>query len=240
MKHTLHLILTIIFIGLIFESQAQEPKRSHSSGVGRRYSLGFCMGSGADWILTKKDEFKNAGPVASLRYGIPIDINFTTATNYYFTTGLLFQHLGGKQQFTMTDTARALYDIENNVRSYRSIFITIPVGIKLKTPDFSNFVFAVNFGLQQSFAISSKATDKFKLEDGTKQTIKRNDFSKSTFIFREAAYIGVGLEYVIKDDFRVHLFVNYAYTFTNYFKKSTEWGEKGNLNSLELVLGCNF
>jgi len=232
------LLVLIFCIGFTMASFSQTT--SHSSGVGRRYSLGFCVGSGADWIIPKSDGFSNAGAVASLRYGIPVDINFTTATNYYFTTGLMFQHLGGKQKFTLSDTANNLMNIEGNIRSYRSIFITIPVGVKLKTPDFKNFVFAVNFGLQQSFSISSKATDKYQLEDGTKGNIKRNDFSKSTFLFREAAYMGIGLEYVIKDDFRVNLFFNYSYTFTNYFRKSTEWGEKGNLNSLEIVLGCNF
>lgn len=238
MKQKIYLLLAVICMGFTMENLAQNSN-SHSSGVGRRYSLGFCMGSGADWLLTKKDDFKNAGHVASLRYGIPVDINFTTATNYYFTTGILFQHLGGKQQFLLTDSANNIYNADN-IRTYRAIYINIPIGIKLKTPDFSNFVFAVNFGLQQSFAISSKATDKYTLADGSKHTFKRNDFSKNTFVFREAAYIGVGLEYVIKDDFRVNLFVNYSYSFTNYFTKKAEWGEKGNLNSLEIILGCNF
>ncbi|MCQ2286029.1 MAG: outer membrane beta-barrel protein [Bacteroidales bacterium] len=232
------LILTVIF-GLVLSLDCAAQKQSHNSGNGRRYSLGFCMGTGADWLLTKQDDFRNGGPVFSLKYGIPVDINFTKATHYYFTTGLIMQHLGGKQKFILTDKEHEIFEAENE-RSYRSIYITIPVGIKLKTPDFGNFVAGVNFGLQQSFSVSSKAIDKCKTLDGSTKTLKRNDFSKQTLLFREAAYIGIGLEYIIKDDFRVHLYVNYAYTFTNYFKKNPTWGERGNLNSLEFVLGCNF
>ena len=79
---------------------AQQKLGSHNSGQGKRVSLGISVGSGMDWLVPRSDSLvmQQAGPIATLRYGIPVDINFTKANNYYLTTGIYFQHLGGKSK----------------------------------------------------------------------------------------------------------------------------------------------
>lgn len=238
-------IIALFMLCLLWMGQvalAQKPG-SHHTGQGRRVSLGICVGSGLDWLMPRGDslEMKQAGPIATLRYGIPLDINFTKANNYYLTTGIYFQHLGGKAKLSLPYTGITGETVwpDQYVRTYRAIYLTIPVGVKLKTPDFSNFVFVANFGLQQSFLIQAKAIDKITYK-GITETVENNKYYKQTAFFREAGYLGVGLEYIIKDDFRVWLNTNFAYTFTNYFAYKNALKEKGNLMSLEISIGCNF
>lgn len=236
------LILCLFVIGQ--SVMAQQKLGSHNSGQGKRVSLGISVGSGMDWLVPRSDSLvmQQAGPIATLRYGIPVDINFTKANNYYLTTGIYFQHLGGKSKllnFPYTSITGETVWPDQFVRTYRTIYLTIPVGIKLKTPDFSNFVFVANFGLQQSFAIQAKAIDKVTYK-GVTETMENNNYYKQTAFFREAGYIGLGLEYIIKDDFRVWLNANYAYSFTNYFAYKNVLKEKGNIMSLEITVGCNF
>ena len=47
-------------------------------------------------------------------------------------------------------------------------------------------------------------------------------YTKQTAWFREAGFIGLGLEYVIKDDFRVYFYATYDHTFVNFFGKKAE------------------
>lgn len=226
------ILLSIIFVSLSLYSQ------DDVGGFGKRVVLGFTVGTGADWLSSHNEEFLPNGGYANLRYGVTVDVNFTEAQNYYFTTGLTFQHLGGKYKFNRVVLDPKADMVDNN-RLYRTIYLTIPTGVKLKTPEFNHFVFGVNFGFYHSVRLSSRIVDKYEMGK-TKLQHKTPNYNKSCAIFREAGFMGIGGEYIIKGDFRAHLYVNYAYTFTNYFSMRNEIGEKGNLHSLEVVAGFNF
>lgn len=254
MKNKIFLTILIVAFTLSVFGQVENPAKEENVGKGakastghvtpgRRYTLGFTFGTGADWMVVRGDSALRAGAVVNLRYGVPIDINFTKASNYYFTTGLLMHHSGGKTKFDEMVYSNGEETHAQNVtktRTYRSIYLTIPTGIKLKTPDFKKFVFGVNLGLYHSFRLTSRTVDKFTIGN-SETTEKNNKFEKSTALFREAGYLGIGLEYIIKNDFRAYFYMNYAYTFTNYFsKKARSATQDAKLNSVEFVLGCTF
>lgn len=233
---TFSLILLIVLVSSALFSQNSEK----APLFGKRIVLGFTVGTGVDWLSSQNEKFTTNGGYANLRYGIPIDVNFTQTQNYYFSTGLTFQHLGGKYKFTMPVINQNGDSISPlNSRLYRSIYLTIPTGVKLKTPEFNNFVFGVNFGFYHSIRLSSRIVDKYEVEN-RKIVQKTPNYNKNSAIFREAGYMGIGGEYIIKDAFRAHLYLNYVYTFTNFFSVKNEVGEKGNLHSLEVVAGFNF
>ena len=126
----------------------------------------------------------------------------------------MFHHLGGKLKFNLYDDNSPTDSVVTN-RLYRSIFLTIPTGVKLKTPQFKNFVFGVNFGLYHSFLLSAKSYDKYSI--GNTDIKKTNSpYVNQMAIFREAGYLGIGGEYIIKGEFRVFMYVNYAYSFNQF------------------------
>lgn len=236
MKKRIILFFALLFFttGLIF-AQENNFTAIEFSPEGKRVKVGLVVGTGVDWFMPKNLKFEREGASMNFQVGIPIDINLTKESYYYFTTGLIFQHLGGKMKFESdliepTPIATKRY--------YPSMYLTIPTGIKLKTPQFKKFVFGVNFGLYHSFLLSAKVKDKYRYND--KDYITEQKSTKEMAIFKEAAYIGIGGEFIIKNDFRAFLFVNYVYSFTNSFSRSNMENEKGNLSSVEIIFGVNF
>lgn len=218
-------------------------ERPANSDFGKRAALGVLFGSGVDWLNPKADSMQRAGTVANLKYGVTLDINFTTKNNYYFSTGVFFNHSGGKLRFN-TYLEDSLTVVTTD-RKFRTVYVTIPTGIKLKTPSIKNFVVVANFGLYHSFRINSNYFDDYSL-DGTLNKSEKHVYKSETAFFRESAYIGLGLEYVIKSDFRVFFYATYVHGFLNYFNPKNSHNliygskDKATLSGVELQIGITF
>ena len=194
------------------------PHRPHDSDFGKRVTLGVAFGIGPGWLNPRTDSVRRAGIVNTMRYGIPLDINFTTKNNYYFTTGVFFSHSGGKLRFADVIENVGIGEV---VRKYNAIYLSLPTGIKLKTPSMKGVVVAAQFGFLHSFRLTAKASDTYETSE-RKVTTDKYMYTKQTAWFREAGFIGLGLEYVIKDDFRVYFYATYDHTFVNFFGKKAE------------------
>lgn len=222
------------------------PRREtpYHAEFGKRVALGVLFGTGMDWLAPKVDSMYKAGVIMNIKYGVPVDINFTTKNNYYFSLGVFVNHSGGKLKFNtwIEDSVQA----NTTERKYRAIYLTIPTGIKLKTPSLNNFVIAANFGLYHSFRLSANYSDKYISHDGTEVKSEKHTYNKGVALFRESAYIGLGLEYVVKNDFRVYFYANYSQGILNFFNSSysenliTGAKDKALLNSVEFLIGITF
>ena len=194
------------------------PPRPHDADFGKRVTLGVAFGIGPGWLNPRTDSVSRAGIVNTMRYGIPLDINFTTKNNYYFTTGVFFSHSGGKLCFVddIEDVGRV-----ETIRKYNAIYLSLPTGIKLKTPSMKGFVVAAQFGFLHSFRLTAKASDTYETSD-MKVTTDKYMYTKETAWFREAGFIGLGMEYVIKEDFRIYFYATYNHAFINFFGNKAE------------------
>ena len=216
--------------------------RPYDSDFGKRISLGVSFGIGPGWLNPRTDSVNRAGTVNTMRYGIPLDINFTTKNNYYFSTGVFFSHLGGKLRFV--DDIDSVGIVET-VRRYNAIYLTLPTGIKLKSPSMKGFVVAAQFGFLHSFRLTAKAADQYQVGE-ERVTTDKYMYTKQTAWFREAGYIGLGMEYVIKDDFRIYFYVTYNHTFLNFFGNKAEPNllsgnaMKGTSSNVEFQIGICF
>ena len=242
------LILTFIVLCTTAFAQTAEPPMT----TGKRVSIGVSIGPSVDWLASRTDGYEKDGTILGLRYGIPLDINLTKSTNFYFSTGVKFAHTGGMLCFEDT------FIIDENIppfeairhRKYNVMYVALPTGVKLKTPTFNNFVIGGHLGLEHGISLSSKKLDELDVTIlETKLTAKDEKKSKYTdgYMFRESVYAGLGLEYIIKDSFRVNFYVNYNYTLNNFFKKNnstknivTGLQEKANLHGVEFLLGFSF
>lgn len=200
------------------EPRHPRPHRPHDADFGKRVTLGVAFGIGPGWLNPRTDSVTRAGIVNTMRYGIPLDINFTTKNNYYFTTGVFFSHSGGKLRFVDVIENVGIGEV---VRKYNAIYLSLPTGIKLKTPSMKGVVVAAQFGFLHSFRLTAKASDTYETSE-RKVTTDKYMYTKQTAWFREAGFIGLGLEYVIKDDFRVYFYATYDHTFVNFFGKKAE------------------
>lgn len=109
----------------------------------------------------------------------------------------------------------------------------------------NNFVIATHFGLYHSLRLSSRASDQYIVNNETKE-LKKYVYTNETALFREAAYIGLGVEYIIKEDFRAYFYAIYSHSFLNYFNPSQSHifsngdKEKATLANLEFQFGLSF
>lgn len=247
--------IMLAFVSLSAQNQEQDyeltAKAKHNNnGMGRRFTVGVAFGPGIDWLQPKTIDYTREKTVFNFRAGVLFDVNFTQATYYYFSTGLFFHYDGGRlafRDFTRIDSIPQAADIS---RRYKAYYLTIPTGIKLKTPDFSNFVIAANFGMYHSFLLSSSIKDKVTIEAAGEMveiSPERIGHAETRPLkIREAIYAGLGLEYIIRGDFRAFFYANFSHTFTNFFNGQKCWngisGEKevAKLNSVEFIVGLNF
>ncbi|MEG2070085.1 MAG: outer membrane beta-barrel protein [Bacteroidales bacterium] len=251
----LHLLCSIIILFSFLSCQqvvaqeepvAQKNNSSYADESGKRVLFNVCFGPNISWFYPKTEDYTRSGLTGGMHYGIGIDINLSDQTNYYFTTGVQFEHVGGQMTFrenlNIIDTIVRTVETE---RSYNSIYLTIPTAITLKTPSFKNFVIGGNFGLYHSFLLSSKSSDKFTT--ATHEVITGKTHNGTVSFFKESAFVGLGVEYIIKKDFRAKLYINYVHTLTNYFKGNgkanntySELAQKATMGNVEFILGVCF
>lgn len=217
------------------------------NGEGSRVNIGFSFAPTFDWMYSYTEGYERNGVVLGMRYGFPININLTEGKNYYISTGLFCEQLGGKLKFfdnIPISTAFTLTNTETQ-RTYRAFYMTIPIGVTLKSKTINNFYICGNVGLYNSFLLKGSNIDTYTINDElwSRQRVE----SSETAVIKEAAYIGLGLEYSITQDFRAGFYINYANTLTNYFKgrgqaqnSITGIDEKAKLGYLELVMNINF
>ena len=228
MKKNIFAILLLMLFATTVMAQSESKK----------VNVGITVGPTIDWISVKTAGYTKGGALIGICYGVPLDVNLTGDENYYFSTGIKMEHVGGKLKYK---------DVQEGdvTRKYNAIFLSIPTGIKLKTPSFSDFVIAGHFGLSHAVALSSKKMDRIKVSDIEEKTLKKTKYEEGLF-FKESLYAGIGLEYIIKNNSRASFMVNYSYAFTNYHnRKALSYFDnnerlKGNLNTVEFVFGIFF
>lgn len=110
------------------------------------------------WFSSDTQESSSSGIRPGFNAGIGIDRYFRP--NYAFSTGIFLTNCGGNMVYSDTvrlslKNSRAEVLPQDKV-IYRIKYLTIPVGIKLKTDQIGYISFYSNVGLDARFAISRK------------------------------------------------------------------------------------
>lgn len=227
----------------------------------RRVIFGITFGPTFNWMNWKNHKaapegYERTSPGATkigLRYGVNLDIDLTKSKNFYVSTGILIEHTGGNLNFN--ENVYLIRDslVRNIDRSYKSIYFTIPTAITLRTPSFSNFIICGNVGFYHSFNLYSRYRSSFQIdpsaEDIEKESINHitTDWLKDNEValFKESIFAGIGVEYVIKNNLKGKLYINYAQSLNNYFSKNaknslTGVQEKAAIGTVEVLFGLSF
>jgi hypothetical protein len=256
MKKLILLIVILSCASLVFAQkyQVNQTKPSSTNPENRKVLYGLSFGPTIDWFAPTSNLFslKRNKAKAGLVAGVDVDFNLITNNLLYFSTGVMFRYLQGElsfeNQYDFSPVNPSL--ITPTVRTYQTMYITIPTGVTFRTAPSKNCVFAGKLGLYHNFNIGGNQFDQFTISGTglalhpnyyiTTSKIKNNDAS----LFAESGYVGLGFEYVFAPRIRVTANVEYSCQF-NYFSSKALHYENGDrfktiVHSLHIVFGVLF
>lgn len=221
------LLGAILCVGLFCPVIAQygEPHHPHpvpvfikDDGVGAPVNFGLSFAPTFDWMYSKTDGYERDGMVVGMRYGIPLNINLTKTKNYYVSTGVFMEHLGGILSFRDKVILPDIGASENSAisRTYRAMYIMVPVGITLKTNSLNNFFVCGNAGFYNSLLLNANNVDACVLS-GEVWSRQKQKYDEAA-VLKESFYAGLGFEYSVTPKMRAGIMANYVHTLTNFFK----------------------
>jgi hypothetical protein len=210
------------------------------------------FGPTIDWFAPTTNEFelKREKAKAGLVVGCNVDINLTPQKMLYFSTGVLFKYLQGELSFANQYTVTFLDTtfIRPTVRTYQTMYLIFPTGVKFRTIPSKNCVFAGKLGLYHGFKVGGNQVDNFTfpgqdLNPEYYLTTNREK-NKDASLFAESGYFGLGFEYVFAHNIRVNANLEYCCQF-NYFNSNAinnvaNAKYKSVIHSLHITFGVLF
>lgn len=190
----------VLFIGLLFGfilSNAQDVK------------FGVHIDPKITWQAPEARDVQSQGSVFGFGGGLIIDKYFQN--NYAFETGISMGTQGGKLKFGYDFPLEVYDDIDTlpaeTTVNYKLQYITIPLGLKLKSNEIGYFTFFVNLGFTNQLNIKAKAsTDN---ADG----LNDDSIKKEINWFDMGYHFGGGIEYALSKDTSVLLGILYQNGF---------------------------
>jgi hypothetical protein len=248
MKKFISLIVLLSCCGWL---TAQTPKNIFVNDNNKIF-FGLSFGPTVDWFtpVTKEFTLERTKAKAGFIAGIHLDVNLIKSKMLYFSTGVLFRYLEGdlafvnRYRFYYSDSTFYTRDL-STVRTYKTMYIAIPAGIKFRTIPAKNCVFTGKIGLYHHFKVGGTQMDSFEdplnyMYNYTTKKIKNTDAS----LFAEAGYFGLGFEYAFTPALRLTAGMDYSCQF-NYFsnKAINEIAMaryKSIIHSLQIMFGVIF
>ena len=216
-------------------------------GFGSPVNFGFTFAPTIAWMYPHTEGYDKDGAIMGMRYGVNLNVNLSKRKNFYFSTGVFAEHTGGKMKF-MDNIPVGSYFIADSTptqRTYRSIFLTIPTMITMKTNSINNFFICGNAGLLHGFNLYATNTDSYLF--GETLWSREKQTSQECALFKESFIVGIGFEYSVTPTMRAGVMVNYTQSFTNYFKGKgnaqnslSKLDQRANLGCVEIALNINF
>ncbi|OFX87802.1 MAG: hypothetical protein A2W99_15915 [Bacteroidetes bacterium GWF2_33_16] len=185
------------------------------------------------WMTPDLKNFESDGSKLGVNIGLNIDKFF--ATNYALMTGISIDNTGGflinseDSVAIKTNSGRDTIP-KGDVLEYKLQYITIPIGLKLKTNEIGYFTFFTHLGINAG--INIKATgevDNYELEN--------ENISDEIKLFNLGYYIGAGIEYSIGGNTAIVLGLTYTNGFVDI---TTDSNNKVTNSNIAIRIGVLF
>lgn len=156
---------------------------------------GFRLGVSVDplitWFSPKSTQVDRDGARPGINGGLITEVYF--APNYGFVSGLSLMTIGGNLTYNQEETVRIGEGVDRVLPSgttlaYRLTYLSIPVGIKMKTTEIGYFTYYAQLGFTPQLNIGSRATS----DD---DQFRRETISDEVNLFHLSYFFGGGLEY---------------------------------------------
>ena len=243
MKKILSLLLFTLFSLGVVNAQSSSNVR-----------FGLSLNPSINWLSAQnKNKFETKGSTFGFGGGLNVEVKLSQTAS--LTTGINFTTQGGNTQYTDS----AFYQYENSElqeldnpsstdftnilleRETKINYVNLPVGVKLKTPEFGLITYYGEFGVNFSFRTNSTTTDKTidltSLEEKELSNIVNTD---DTQLFNMGFNFGAGLEYNLAGSTSLFFTVKYNNNFINLNSNPSnflyEKKDDGNFQSLKQTI----
>lgn len=186
------------------------------------------------WMTPDLKDVSSEGSKLGVNIGLNVDNFF--APNYAFMTGISIDNTGGFLKYNLDEKK----PIETNggidsipigsTLEYKLQYITVPLGLKLKTNEIGYFTFFTHLGVNAG--VNIKATgdiDNYELEN--------ENISDEIKLFNLAYYIGAGVEYSIGGNSAIVLGLTYSNGFIDI---TTDSNNKVTCSNVAIRIGILF
>lgn len=188
------------------------------------------------WFSSDTQESANSGVRPGLNTGIGIDRYFRP--NYAFSTGIFLTNCGGNIvysdtiQLSLKNSSAELMPGDKAV--YRIRYLTIPVGIKLRTHQIGYIRFYSNVGLDTRFAISRRVNI-------PALDIEGESITGELAMLNLGYHLHAGIEYSLGGSAALAIGLGYESTFFDITRdNSGQPDDRINQNLLLVKLGVIF
>ena len=147
------------------------------------------------WLSSESRDLTGNGSFFGVNGGLVIDHYFQD--NYAFQTGISIGTQGGSLKFENEATIHVYDDTQivpaGTVIEYRLQYLTIPLGLKLKTNQIGYFSYFAKLGFTNQINVKGKAQSSF---DDLNDVI----ITKEINLFNLSYHFGIGAEYALGED----------------------------------------
>jgi hypothetical protein len=215
----------------------------------KKFRFGLKLGTAFNWMKPDNEKkFENDGVTMGFNWGLQGEYALNNNISAYF--GLEINHERGKINFT--DTAYYFmregyefipttqrnevyvpekndgYPLLLNSRIYKNTYVSIPVGIKMKTNEIGYMTYFGQFGLNLGFRTGTKITEDVNylantIAEGKLKDISNVNMDDDMQPIRVQLRVGGGAEYKISEGTSVFGVVHYNLGFTNVVKGDSKY-----------------
>ena len=221
----------------------------------KKFRFGLKVTPSINWLkIDDEKSYAKGGSVAKFGYGLIMEFKITDVAA--FTTGFQVDYDGGKVK--CTDTMGYYYNEDKGFlanedigtdaasyltsttgytgytlldRKYNSMYLTVPLQIKLRTKEIGYMTYFGNIGLLTSIHIKTKATDNVYSYDASfnkvTSEIEKLDISKDMNFLKAGLAIGGGVEMNLSGSTSFLIGVQFTQGFMNTVKKDSKFNIDG-------------
>lgn len=208
-----------------------------------KFRFGLKLTPSVNWLKPDNvQKFTSGGSTIGFNWGLTGE--YMISDNFSFYSGLELNHEKGKISFktntyynmkenyelTLPEDTSA-YSIKLNERAYKSTYVTLPIGIKMKTNEIGYMTYFGEFGLNLAFRTGTKITDKAELDDpratisdaSKYNNLEGVNYDKDMQPIRVQLRVGLGGEYRVSGGTSLFVGLHYNLGFTNIVKGDSKY-----------------
>ncbi len=181
----------------------------------QKISGGLFIGPTMSWMSTDSKTITTENMKLGYNFGALIDFNIID--NFAISTGIQFNSLGGKVNFTngalgITPDEGLAYDTlyAGSSIKYNLNYLAIPVGFKGKTNEIGYFTYFLKAGVTPLFNIKALGTIEAVKANTAVETAENMLLSKSIININAGWHIGGGAEYSLAGNTRLLIEILYT------------------------------
>lgn len=202
------------------------------SEVNGQVRFGIKVDPQLSWFNPASDVLVQESSRLGVDIGLVVDSYFSE--NYAFTTGVSIHVTGSTVSFnedvTLTLSDEAQFLPKDAELTYKLQYISVPLGLKLKTREFGYFTYFGQLGVTPEINIKSQAQSDYN-------AINNLNASDEINLFHLSYHAGVGVEYSLGGSTSIVSGIYYHNGFTDI----TEYpDDKATMNMVKLRLGVMF